>query len=241
MVHAYLMYGFPTQTVQETVDSLEMVRQLFETGVLKSAFWHLFTMTAHSPVGLAPENYKVKKLSNEIGTFANNDIAHTDPTGANHEIFGYGLKKAILNYMHGACYEFPLQKWFEFKIPITSIAPNYIQTQLDAVEIGSANYKAIWTGLMPTSTIVQRAKKGSKWEEMNLVFETNQNTISIQVAPQKGTWFIQLLEKINVHNNAGMPLADIKADYLAAGLEDFDLFWDNKPINTLHKAGLLRI
>jgi hypothetical protein len=94
---------------------------------------------------------------------------------------------------------------------------------------------------MPSSTMVQRSKKGSKWEEMNLCFETNQNTISIHVAPQKGTWFIQLLEKINVHTNAGMSLADIKADYLAAGLEDFDLFWDNKPINTLHKAGLLRI
>jgi hypothetical protein len=76
---------------------------------------------------------------------------------------------------------------------------------------------------------------------MNLVFETNQNTISIQVEPQKGNWFIQLLEKINVHTNAGMSLVDIKADYLAAGLEDFDLFWDNKPINTLYKAGLLRI
>ena len=50
-----------------------------------------------------------------------------------------------------------------------------------------------------------------------------------------------LLEKINVQTNAGMTLADIKADYMAAGLEDFDLFWDNKPINTLHKAGLLRI
>jgi hypothetical protein len=241
MVHAYLMYGFPTQTIQETVDSLEMVRQLFEAGVLKSAFWHLFTMTAHSPVGLAPEKYKVKKVSDTVGSFANNDIAHIDTTGANHEIFGYGLKKAILNYMHGACYEFPLQKWFEFKIPKTSIAPNYIQTQLDAVEIGAANYKAIWIGLMPSSTMVQRSKKGSKWEETNLCFETNQNTISIHVEPQKGTWFIQLLEKINVHTNAGMSLADIKADYLAAGLEDFDLFWDNKPINTLHKAGLLRI
>ena len=241
MVHAYLMYGFPTQTVQETVDSLEMVRQLFETGVLKSAFWHLFTMTAHSPVGLAPEKYKVKKVSDTVGSFANNDIAHIDTTGANHEIFGYGLKKAILNYMHGACYEFPLQKWFEFKIPKTSIAPNYIQTQLDAVEIGGATYKAIWIGLMPSTTIVQRSKKGSKWDEMNLVFETNQNTISIQVEPHKGNWFIQLLEKINVHTNAGMSLVDIKADYLAAGLEDFDLFWDNKPINTLHKAGLLRI
>ncbi len=241
MVHAYLMYGFPTQTIQETVDALEMVRQLFETGVLKSAFWHLFTMTAHSPVGLAPEKYKVKKVSDTVGSFANNDIAHIDTTGANHEIFGYGLKKAILNYMHGACYEFPLQKWFEFKIPKTSIEPNYIQTQLDAVEIGAANYKAIWIGLMPSSTMVQRSKKGSKWEEMNLCFETNQNTISIHVEPQKGTWFIQLLEKINVHTNAGMSLADIKAGYIAAGLEDFDLFWDNKPINTLHKAGLLRI
>jgi hypothetical protein len=241
MVHAYLMYGFPTQTVQETVDALEMVRQLFETGVLKSAFWHLFTMTAHSPVGLAPENYKVKKVSETIGSFANNDIAHIDASGANHEIFGYGLKKAILNYMHGACFEFPLQKWFEFKIPKTSITPNYIQTQLDAVEIGSNNYKAIWTGLMPTSTIVQRAKKGSKWEEMNLRFETNQNSISIQVDPEKGKWFMQLLSTIHVEASNGMPLADIKAGYIAAGLEDFDLFWDNKPINTLHKAGLLRI
>ena len=241
MVHAYLMYGFPTQTVQETVDSLEMVRQLFETGVLKSAFWHLFTMTAHSPVGLSPEKYKVKKLSNEIGTFANNDIAHTDPTGANHEIFGYGLKKAILNYMHGACFDFPLQKWFDFKIPKTSIAPNYIQSQLNLVEIGSVNYKAIWIGLMPTTTIVTRTKKGSKWEEMNLSFETNQNTISIHVDPDKGKWFLQLLSTINVDESNGIPLAEIKANYLAAGLENFDLFWDNKPINTLHKAGLLRI
>jgi hypothetical protein len=241
MVHAYLMYGFPTQTVQETVDALEMVRQLFETGVLKSAFWHLFTMTAHSPVGLAPENYKVKKVSETIGSFANNDIAHIDASGANHEIFGYGLKKAILNYMHGACFEFPLQKWFEFKIPKTSIAPNYIQTQLDAVEIGPNNYKAIWTGLMPTSTIVQRAKKGSKWAEMNLRFETNKNTISIQVDPEKGKWFMQLLSTIHVELSTGMPLADIKTNYVASGLEDFDLFWDNKPINTLHKAGLLRI
>ena len=241
MVHAYLMYGFPTQTVQETVDSLEMVRQFFETGVLKSAFWHLFTMTAHSPVGLAPEKYKVKKVTDAIGSFANNDILHTDPTGANHEIFGFGLKKALLNYMHGACFEFPLQKWFEFKIPKTTIEPNYIQKQIDAVEIGASNYKAIWIGLMPIATIVQKAKKGSKWEEMNLRFETNKNTVSINVSPEKGAWLIQLLSKINIDTSSGMPLADIKADYAAAGLEGFDLFWDNKPVNTLHKAGLLRI
>jgi hypothetical protein len=57
MVHCYLMYGYPTQTVQETVDSLEMV-QLFEAGVLQSGFWHQFAMTAHSPVGIHPEIWR---------------------------------------------------------------------------------------------------------------------------------------------------------------------------------------
>ena len=72
MVHAYLMYGYPTQTVQETVDSLEMVRQLFEVGVLQSGFWHQFAMTAHSPVGMYPEKFGVMKETETIGTFANN-------------------------------------------------------------------------------------------------------------------------------------------------------------------------
>src|SRR6478735_2283830 len=84
MVHAYLMYGYPTQTIQETIDSLEMVRQLFQTGILQSAFWHQFAMTAHSPVGLEPEKFGVVKDSDIIGTFANNDIDFIDTTGIDH-------------------------------------------------------------------------------------------------------------------------------------------------------------
>jgi hypothetical protein len=38
MVHCYLMYGYPTQTVQETVDSLEMVRQLLKQEYCSLAF-----------------------------------------------------------------------------------------------------------------------------------------------------------------------------------------------------------
>jgi hypothetical protein len=242
MVHAYLMYGFPTQSVQETVDSLEMVRQLFETGVLQSAFWHLFTMTAHSPVGLDPEKYKVKKVSEAIGSFANNDIQHTDPTGANHEIFGFGLKKALLNYMHGACFEMPLQKWFEFKIPKTTIAPNYIQLAIEEPEYNSTrNYKAIWLGFTPTSTILQRSKKGTKWEEMSIQFQTPKNTFSISLEPEKGAWLLKLLDQIAIQKSVGMSFADIKESYTTAGLEGFELFWDNKPITSLYKAGLLCI
>ena len=58
MVHAYLMYGFPTETAQETVDALERVRQLFAEGCIQSAFWHRFAATAHSPIGREPERLR---------------------------------------------------------------------------------------------------------------------------------------------------------------------------------------
>jgi hypothetical protein len=242
MVHAYLMYGFPTQTVQETVDSLEMVRQLFETGVLQSAFWHLFTMTAHSPVGLEPAKYQVKKQTEAIGSFANNDIQHIDPTGANHEIFGFGLKKALINYMHGACFEFPLQKWFDFKIPKTTVPPDYILKAIETPEYTTAkNHKVIWLGVMPNSTLVQRSKKGNKWEEMNLQFQTNKNEFNINVEPAKGAWLLQLLPLLSIANGNGLSIEKVIENYANAGLDGFELFWDNKPMTGLYKAGLLCI
>ena len=242
MVHAYLMYGFPTQTVQETIDSLEMVRQLFETEVLQSAFWHLFTMTAHSPVGLAPEKFFVKKVSDEIGTFANNDIAHTDPTGADHELFGFGLKKALFNYMHGNCFEFSLQKWFDFKVPNTTIAPHFIQKAITDPDLNtSTHYKVIWLGVLPSTTIIQKSKKGNKWEEMTMEFQSNKNAFTINVASDKGEWLLKLLSEINIQNSNGLLLADVKNSYTQAGLSDFELFWDNKPVTHLSKAGLLRV
>ncbi len=242
MVHAYLMYGFPTQTVQETVDSLEMVRQFFETGVLQSAFWHLFTMTAHSPVGLAPEKYKVKKVNDVVGTFANNDIEHVDLVGANHEIFGFGLKKALLNYMHGACFEMPLQKWFEFKIPKTTIAADYILKAINEPDAhASSTSKVIWMGITPSTFIIQKSKKGTKWEEMSMHFYNHKSEVVIRIEPEKGNWLLQLLPLINIEKSNGMGYAQIKENYLSAGLDGFELFWDNKPITSLYKVGLLSI
>nr|WP_250131186.1 B12-binding domain-containing radical SAM protein [Cloacibacterium caeni] len=97
MVHSYLMYGYPTQTEQETIDSLEMVRQMFEMGILQSGFWHQFAMTAHSPVGKNPEEFGVVPHLKEI-TFANNDVEFQDKTGIDHSKFSFGLKKSLFNY-----------------------------------------------------------------------------------------------------------------------------------------------
>ncbi len=127
MVHAYLMYGFPSQTAQETIDSLEVVRQLFSLGLIQSAYWHRFALTAHSPVGLHPEQYGIHLHPGQEGSFANNDRTFDDPTGCNHEAFGEGLRISLHNYMLGAGLDLPLTTWFSFPVPKPQIKPNYIK------------------------------------------------------------------------------------------------------------------
>jgi len=113
LVHAYLMYGFPTQSVAETVDALEYVRQLFENGCIHSGFFHRFTCTVHSPVGLNPAEYGVTLESLPPISFAKNDIGFTDPSGVDHDLLGLALKKAIYNYMHGLGFEEDVRVWFK--------------------------------------------------------------------------------------------------------------------------------
>jgi hypothetical protein len=74
LVHAYLMYGFPTQTVQDTVDALEYVRQLFDAGCIQSGFFHRFACTVHSPVGKNPSEFGVRLLPLPEISFAKNDV-----------------------------------------------------------------------------------------------------------------------------------------------------------------------
>jgi radical SAM superfamily enzyme YgiQ (UPF0313 family) len=113
LVHAYLMYGFPTQTAQDTVDALEYVRQLFAAGCIHSAFFHRFTCTVHSPVAKHPGQYGVTLSPPPGATFANNDINFTDATGIDHDLFGAALKKALYNYMLGLGLDLDVREWFE--------------------------------------------------------------------------------------------------------------------------------
>ena len=112
MVHAYLMYGFPTETVQETVDALERVRQLFAEGCLQSAFWHRFAATAHSPIGRKPELFGIRLRPEPEVSFARNDLAFDDPTGVDHDFLGAGLRRALYNYMHGLGLDEDVRSWF---------------------------------------------------------------------------------------------------------------------------------
>ena len=113
LVHAYLMYGFPTQTLQDTVDALEYVRQLFENGCIQSGFFHRFVCTVHSPVGINPQDYGVTLLPLPPTSFARNDVGFIDPTGVDHDLLGQGLRKAIYNFMHGVGFDLDVRDWFD--------------------------------------------------------------------------------------------------------------------------------
>ena len=243
MVHAYLMYGFPTQTAQETIDSLEMVRQLFKAGILQSAFWHQFAMTAHSPVGLNPEKFGVKKAKETFITFADNDVEHIDLTGTDHDSFSFGLKKSLLNYMHNVGLDETLNKWFEMKVPKTSVDPNFIINSIDndMLTEHKPTSKVIFTGTLPTIEIINKSKKGSQWELASITFQTKTASVNIRVDKAKGEWLFNLLPSLSINNSTTLSVQAIQENYESNGLEDFELFWDNKPINTLNKVGLLML
>ncbi|MEN3322570.1 B12-binding domain-containing radical SAM protein [Mariniflexile soesokkakense] len=239
MVHAYLMYGYPTQTVQETVDSLEMVRQLFEIGVLQSGFWHQFALTAHSPIGLNPADYHIIPNTKNI-TFANNDVDFTDTTGIDHSQFSFGLKKSLFNFMHGIGFDMPLQDWFDFKIPKTTITPDFIYNALET----ETNFnikptaKIMWLGTEPLVTEQSKTKKGNTFYSLKLTFHNTTDTFEITLDKDKGTWFLNQLDALNRSNNQLPSFLELKKDF-ETQFEDFELFWFSKPLNVLRDNGLL--
>ena len=239
MVHAYLMYGFPTQTVQETVDSLEMVRQLFELGCIQSGFWHQFALTTHSPIGLKPQEYGIMPDYKNI-TFANNDVDFKDKTGINHDLFSFGLKKSIYNFMHGVGFELPLKDWFEFKIPKTTIHPYFISNCLeveDSLEIKSST-KIYWLGGEPNMLNITKSKRGKTKQMLQLKFHENYDSFAISLEEEKGRWLLNSLEKLAISNSNAFTFSELKSDF-ENYFENFELFWYSKPIQLLRKKGLL--
>ncbi|TLM90639.1 radical SAM protein [Hymenobacter jeollabukensis] len=220
MVHAYLMYGFPTETAQETVDSLEVVRQLFQAGIVQSGYWHRFAMTAHSPVGQNPAKYKVQPIGPEPGDFAWNDLWHDDPTGADHERFGPGLAKALYNYMHGVALTEPLQFWFdELRVPRTTVPRQLIESALTEPgkpDLAKQNLRLFWLGNAPELRLETRHKKGRATEQAVLTFYEQAEDFELKTTPVIGRWLTNLLTRLSADYDTKVLLKEAAAAFPAA-------------------------
>ncbi len=238
MVHAYLMYGFPTQTDQETIDSLEMVRQMFENGVLQSGFWHQFAMTAHSPVGLQPQDFDVVMTGPNFGGFAENDYFHEDPKGAQHEKYSEGLKLSLFNYMRGAGIEEPLDIWFDHRVPKTRVAPQYIQSVLNReAKKFRLTDRLVWLGGHPIEIVYpKKSKKNTDvWAELILITKSGKESILLDITWAE--WLSEWLIQSSIDPQETYTLQNLKDSFLQEISGDWDAFLESFSFTSLRERG----
>lgn len=242
MVHAYLMYGFPTQSAQETIDALEIVRQFFEQGLMQSAFWHQFTATVHSDVGQHPEKYKCTIIDLPAGGFAKNDLVHKDPLGCDHEQYSPGLNKAVYNFMHGIGMDFPITDWFSFKVPAVSIKGNYVERAIhERLESDESRLKArlLWLENQPHLFPSDGAGKGKQSPKSNLVFHTRTDSFALATTIEVGEWLEKMFHRFSIEKAELMTLGELKEDYAKRFGASFDAFLKSREWKILRERGLL--
>ena len=246
LVHAYLMYGFPTQTTQETVDSLEVVRQLFEAGSVQSGYWHRFSMTAHSPVGKNPAKYQVAATGPEPGNFAWNDLWHDDPLGADHETFGPGLAKSLYNYMHGVALREPLSFWFDFKVPRPTVPRQLIQQALNEVDkpdFAQPSRRLFWLGNPPElsfRTSGGNSPKEKKTTRAILTCYEQAEDFEVKTTEAIGPWLHELLLRLSADYDTKILLKEAAATFPpAAG--PWESFLQSPAWRQLREKGLLLV
>ena len=244
MVHAYLMYGFPTQTAQETVDSLEIVRQLFDQELIQSAFWHRFTATIHSDVGQNPGKYKCRIIDPPTGRFAKNDLQHEDPTGCDHQAFTQGLNKAVYNFMHGIGTDHSVADWFGFKVPPVSVKNNHIEQaikQHPAPDSEQLRSRLLWLESQPQYLKSLATKMNKEADKNKFVFHTRMESFTLSTVPDAGEWLNDIFDEFMLQNAELMSLEELKQKYEARFPSPFGSFLRSHEWRTLREKGLLLI
>ncbi len=175
------------------------------------------------------------------GTFANNDLHHEDPTGAEHERYSEGLKKSLFNYMHGICLDFPLQEWFDFPVPEPGITHDFIyQAILDIPEkYPTPHSKVVWLGGHPDIQLIEKRHKG-KWVLFGeLSFHNKKHSWTLELPETEAHWLHHLIPQLAPDFSTPFTFQKMVEDFAAHGLGDFKRFFGSEPWTLLRENGLL--
>ena len=240
LLHAYLMYGCPGETIAETVDSLERVRQLFANDLLQSAFWHKFTATAHSPIGINPASDGLTILGPGFGGFAENDLLHTDPSTVCPPWLGEGLRAALLNYIEQAGFDLPVQRWFSHAVTAPRVARTWAKSVMNsapAIPI-TAERRCVWIGSRPLSMPVSKAK-------CRIILPTRLEDFTFTLAAPHVPWLMSLIRESTPSADRTAPeyprITDVRRHFPVSGIQGFDRFTRTKAWQTIRQAGLLLV
>lgn len=240
LLHAYLMYGCPGETIADTVDSLERVRQLFADNLLQSAFWHKFTATAHSPIGLNPSSEGLTILGPAFGGFAENDLRHSDPSTVCPPWLGEGLRTALLNYIEQAGLDLPVQRWFSHAVKAPRVPRTWAQSAIAAAPSIplTAERRCVWIGSRPVAIPLGETKR-------RIILPTRVEDFSLTLSSAHAAWVMSL-----IHESMPLPhrptheyprITDIRLNFPISGTRGFDRFSRTKSWHTIRQAGLLLV
>lgn len=238
MIHAYLMYGFPSETIQETVDALERVRQLFRANLMQSAFWHRFTTTAHSPVGLDPKANGLRILGPTFEGFADNDLIHRDPVGKTPAWLGEGLRRSMLNFLEGRGLTMDVCQWFDHEVPEPHVPKTWVRTLLRkrvASDHLPLERRLVWIGAQPVLTAQTR--------RITLTLQGRFAKAVVQLPLAQGQWFQTVIKQATPRKNKTTPypwVRDIQASFPGTA-EDFVAFLQSPAWKKTRIAGLLLV
>ncbi|MCC8089439.1 MAG: radical SAM protein [Rikenellaceae bacterium] len=231
MVHGYLMYGFPTQTAQEIIDSLEIVRQLFLADLLTSAFWHRFAMTRHSLAGKKSAEYGVRIKGDVIHKFANNEVQFAENRNYDINIAGVGLKTALYNYIRKEGFDKPVNKWFTHKYPVTAVENTEITDHLikpDNSRLYNENTRIIYLGNLPSVT------------DSGLIFYANSTEKNVKVEDDEKQFFMEIFE-LSSDLESIITLKKISEVYSKYSDQPFSYLYHSKRWDIMRGFGLLQI
>ncbi|MBH0191510.1 MAG: B12-binding domain-containing radical SAM protein [Nitrospira sp.] len=238
LVHAYLMYGFPSETTQETMDSLERVRQLMAADVIQSAFWHRFTATAHSPIGLKPAAHGLRILGPEFQGFAENDLLHQDQAGTTPEWIGEGLRRSMLNFLEGRGFKMDVREWFDHRAPKPRVAASWVRRLLKNRPIKDdlrLERRFVWLGGTPVLESVGR--------NTQLALPGLESLCAVTLPNQEATWVKNLIQQSAPNNGSSnsYPLLRAASSSFPGGTQSFERFLNTARWNTIRSAGLLLV
>jgi radical SAM superfamily enzyme YgiQ (UPF0313 family) len=244
MVHAYLMYGFPTQTEQETIDALEIVRQFFHEGLIQSAFWHEFTATVHSDVGRHPEKYQCRILDRPAGRFAKNDLVHEDRIGCDPHEYAQGLNKAVYNFMHGIGTDLSIKDWFDFRVPVVSIKRDSVEQAINgapAPDNERSGSRILWLENQPDFVQFDSTKKGKQAKKGRFIFYTKTENFVLTTSAETGEWLNNVFDQFSIQNPELLSLEELRQNFERHVSSSFESLLRSKEWKTLREKGLLLI
>ena len=241
LVHAYLMYGLPSETLAETIESLERVRQLFAADLIQSAFWHRFTTTAHSPIGLNPTAYGIRVVGPVFGGFAENDLIHTDLAGDLPEWLGVGLRGALFQYIEGEGLKADVRSWFPQAVPRPRVRRDWVKKILAEPvpeDASLAERRFVWIGATPILEQQKRAR-------CRLILPNRTTDAEVRLTHPHAEWLLNLIDKstpVTGKDDSGYPqFKTVRSEFPFGGPDSFDMIMNSPGLRTARSIGLLLV